>query len=206
MSVGSVDLWANHLYGKGELHKILYGESGILDHELKKLEIISPHQHAKIGGFEKMRNDWPDEIPKGKISSYENHHSHLFEMNVAKYMETNFEYKTQYNFRPAYLKKKEIDVFCEKGGKLRKMTTCECKLRFNDSPITLDEVKQFHKKIKLVEKNETIRGHVRFNHWFVSNTQSIESFAKKFADKNKIEIKFAHLSSNWKKRSDWSCN
>jgi len=204
LSVGTVELWKGHLFGKGELHEILLPKAGIIEFKLKNLKIIPPKEYEKISYGGQINRDSPNKIPKTVSSSYENFQSRLFEIATAKYLQDQFNYDTQTGFKPKYLKGKEIDVFAEKGIKQKKITVCECKLRFNDRPITLDEIEYFHKKIKLIEKNETLRSHVQFQFWFVTNTEKQEKDVPKFAKKHGIKLKKAHISKNWKKRSDWA--
>jgi hypothetical protein len=116
------------------------------EQQLVHVQIISPKEHAKVKGLEKFRTDWADEIPRGQGASHENFQSRIFEIAVANYLHRKYDYYVDTRLKPSYLKGKEIDVFAELGTHPRKISVCECRLRFNDSPIKKGEIKEFCKK------------------------------------------------------------
>ncbi len=136
--------------------------------------------------------------------SEENFLSRRFEEQVASYLVRKFNYGYAVSMKPYYLDGKEIDVLAEKGVMPKTITVCECKLRLNDSPITMQEVNDFAEKIVKIKQNETKRGEVTFYSWFVTNTDKLEEGVREFTKKEGIELKRAKLSNNWKHRSDWS--
>lgn len=163
---------------------------------------------ASIADFSKAFSMLTFKTSEGNILppkfSEENFLSRRFEEQVAAYLVRRFNYDAAVGIKPAYLDGKEIDVLAEKGVMPKTITVCECKLRLNESPITIQELNDFAEKIVKIKQNETKRGEVKFFFWFVSNTDRTEDGVKESAKKERIELMKAELSKNWKGRSDWS--
>ena len=126
------------------------------------------------------------------VASKENFLSRIFEDAIAEYLSSNYGYQTKCRIKPTYLHPREIDIFAEKGVDPKDITICECKLRFNESPLTLNEIEYFHQKTLKIIENESKRGTVKFHFQFVSNTDKLEEGLEEFAKMNKIEIKRSH--------------
>ncbi len=77
------------------------------------------------------------------VFSFENYMSRIYEDAIADYLRKIYQYNTTPRYKPEYLQGGEIDVFAEKGLMPKNITICECKLRFNEAPITLQEIKKF---------------------------------------------------------------
>ena len=78
----------------------------------------------------------------------------IFEDATADYLRQKHSYDAYARYRPAYLENKEIDVFGRRAGIPQRITVCECKLRFGDSPITMTDITIFHEKILVIKENE----------------------------------------------------
>jgi len=144
----------------------------------------------------------PDFFDKG-LYSPENFFSRVFEDSVAHYLKISQDYEAEQRVKPDYLNGGEIDVFAEKGVSPKKIMVCECKLRFEDAPINMDEITYFQTKAEKIRQNESKRGNVSFDFWFVTNTDKLAEGVKAFASEHKIELKNARLTSGWKKRADF---
>lgn len=141
----------------------------------------------------------PDFFDTGEFSP-ESMRSRLFEEVAANYIRSiDYVVKTRVQYFG-----KEIDIFSEKLSKEKKdMIICECKLRMEDSPLTIDELQTFNDKKELVIKHEFFEN---CEFWMISNTEQLIDGVKKYADEHDIKIKVARLPRNWKARSDWSIN
>ena len=168
-----------------------------------KAYTIVPREIAQRRVEENDSMGIPRFLDKG-VYAYENTRSRTFEDRVADYLRDEYQYTATTRFKPSYLEGKEIDVFAEKGIKQKKYTICECKLRQNDSPITMDELRYFQQKIEKVKNNESKRGEAKFYFWFVTNIDDLENGLREYSKQVGIELKKARLSGNWEKRSDWS--
>ena len=139
-----------------------------------------------------------------KLYSLENITARIFEDSIAEYIRNNEHYSTTTRYIPSYLGK-EIDIFGERGSKKNKeIILCEAKFRFDEIPITKDELTHFHQKAGIIKKNESKKENISFRFWFVTTTKKIEPDAKKFLQETKIEFMVAKLPTNWKKQSDWT--
>jgi hypothetical protein len=140
----------------------------------------------------------PDYLKPG-FASIENYLSRIFEDSVAHYLQDRESVFTRIRFRPEFLKGEEIDVQTYQPPSTESIV-CECKFRLRNRAITIDEIKIFRNKAKIIkEKNET----QNFRFWLVTNTRNIESEAIYYAKENNIQIMIASLPSNWHRRSDW---
>ena len=137
------------------------------------------------------------------FASKENYLARIFEDAIAQYLSSKYGYQFSCRMKPSYLDGKELDIFGEKGVETKTITICECKLRFNDSRITLGELDYFHKKILKVKQNEAKRGEIKFHFNFITNLSQVDADVKEFASQNNIEINQAILPSNWQERADW---
>lgn len=141
----------------------------------------------------------PDFFDTDEFSA-ESMRSRLFEEVVANFIrEKGYAAKTRVKYFG-----KEIDVFSENiTEKSKDLIICECKMRMDDSPITLDEVELFNEKKDLVAKHEVCD---KCEFWLVSNTEQLMDGVKNYADEHDIKIQTAKLPKNWKARSDWTIN
>ena len=146
----------------------------------------------------------PDFLDRG-IFSIENYISRIYEDSVGQYLHIQHGYDTRIRYKPNYLDGKEIDVFGEKISP-RTFTVCECKLRLNDNPITLEEINYFYEKKEIIIKKERRSQSDKFYFWFITNTDKISEEVNQLAKQYKIDLKIGELPSNWKTRSDWSIN
>jgi hypothetical protein len=145
----------------------------------------------------------PDFFDSGLFSP-ENFRSRVFEDSTANYLQSEHDYKATARMKLQYLGGLEIDVFAERGSpNKRTITVCECKLRFDDAAIMLDEVEQFKRKIAKIKENESKRGEVKYYFWLVTNTEKSEYGVKELAKQHGIELKRARLSKDWMKRADF---
>jgi hypothetical protein len=177
--------------------------TGIIIHKDKAYTII-PVGRAKEILEEPKDSYWsmPNYLEQD-VFSYENYLSRTFEDSTADYLREKYGYGTKTRFKPIYLANREIDVFAEKGLG-RDKTICECKLRINNSPITMDELERFAEKIPIIRENESKRVAPNFHFWLVTNSHTMQEGVVEYAEKMGIEIMEAKLPANWKKRSDWS--
>jgi hypothetical protein len=139
-----------------------------------------------------------------KVFAFENYMSRIFEDATADYLRKTFQYNATPRYKPEYLQDGEIDVFAEKGIMPKDITICECKLRFNEAPINIDELKGFEKKVVLAREKEGARGQIKFFFWFVTNAGALDADVRDYAAKTGIEIMHSTLSENWQRRSDWT--
>ena len=141
----------------------------------------------------------------------ENLHSRIFELQVERFLREKYGYfSTGTRLKPPYLGGKEIDVIARKDvlGVKNTVTICECKLRFNNTPITKNEIQEFAEKLRSIRKYEAEKAYkegrsLKIYGWFVTNTHKLFEGIIKLAEKNGMEIKIASLPKNWKRRSDW---
>jgi hypothetical protein len=175
----------------------------------KGILIIDKKAYFLVLKSEEKKNDdfftAPDFFIEG-FASKENFLARIFEDAVAQFYSAKHGYLFLTRRKFKYLDGKEIDVFGEKTGDPKTITICECKLRFNDSKITLGELDYFHKKIIKVKENESKRGETKFHCVFISNSKNIEENVKEFAYDNNIEIRNALLPSDWQERPNWKIN
>lgn len=179
---------------------------GIIIHKDEAYTIMPPGS-TKENKKNEQKSIW--QMPnflEGGIYSHPNYMSRIFEDAVANFLRENYGYEATTRFKPKYLDGLEIDVFAEKKIKAREITICECKLRLNDSAITMSELDDFWKKIQTIKENEDRRGDTRFHFWLVTNAKALEDGVEDYAKKVGVDIMQAELSANWKKRSDWSVN
>lgn len=197
------------LSGSSEIDKYIQK----LEWKKKSIGVVIPENEAfflvpkdiaeekeQEGSF--LAREVPDFFDKG-LYSPENFLSRVFEDSVTGYLISKFGYDATARLKPSYLDGKEIDVFAEKGISPKQITVCECKLRFNDGPITLDEVKYFHSKALKIKENESRRGGITFSFWLVTNTGKFGKDVENFAKENGIELQVARLTSDWRKRADF---
>lgn len=136
------------------------------------------------------------EFLDGGEFSANNMRASYFEDRIADHLRSNgYLAKTRLKYYG-----KEIDVFAEKIQENREIVVCECKLRFEDAPITIDELERFKEKQEIVLQNEV--ADAKF--WFVVNTDKLGYGAQDYANKNNMTIKTVRLPKNWKNRNDWS--
>jgi hypothetical protein len=140
---------------------------------------------------------------KGDAYSFENLLSRIFEDAVSNYLIEKYQYQAKPRVRLKYLESGEVDVFAEKGITPRVITICECKLRFNETPISLEEVIDFNRKVSIIKQEEVKRGETRFYFWFVSNIDIFEDRVLEYCKTVGIEIMIAKLDVNWRKKSTW---
>jgi len=145
------------------------------------------------------------------LEDIENFQSRIFEMEVERFLRREYGYfSTDTRLKPPYLEGKEIDVIARKdvlAGK-NTVTICECKLRFNDTPITKDEIQKFAEKFQVIREHEAEKAHtegrgLEIYGWFVTNTHKLSERVIKLAKDNNVELRIASLPKNWKRRSDW---
>ena len=141
---------------------------------------------------------------------YRNLLAKRFEEQVGKYYEDNYGYThLEIGYKPNFLKGKEIDVYEElKRGNIKCITVCECKLRFNDYPISITEIKKFKEKVSLCSKYEQKKSReenysLRFFPTFISNIDRISDDALRLTKIEKIKFLIAKIPHNWPNRSDW---
>jgi len=160
-------------------------------------DVVEPEKETIFFG-----GKMPDFFDRG-LFSRENFLSRVFEDSIAHFLATQYNYQVQIRLKPSYMNQQEIDVFGEKGVDPKTITVCECKLRIGSTPISLEEIRYFNKKIEKIRENESKRGQISFHFWFATNTTVVEDGVKEFAKVNKIELKLARLSSDWQRRSDF---
>lgn len=144
------------------------------------------------------------------METYRSLQSRHFEMCVQGFLRSNYGYvDVVTRYKPPYLEGKEIDVYAKKGrtGELKTITICECKLRFNDREIQLEEIAVFLEvasKVRQYEQELTEKegGSVKINIWLVTNT-TVSPLALKLLYKHNIQTMIAKLPSNWHQRGDW---
>lgn len=150
--------------------------------------------------------DTPWKMPNylaGDVLSYPNYMSRIFEDATADYLRQKYGYDAYTRIKPDYLENKEIDVFGVRSVLPRQIIVCECKLRFNVSPITMTEITSFYEKILKIKENEGKRGDTIFHFWFVSNSEIYEEGVHDYAKNVGIVMMKAKLSANWEKRANW---
>ena len=150
--------------------------------------------------------DTPWKMPNylaGDVLSYPNYMSRIFEDATADYLRQKYGYDAYTRIKPDYLENKEIDVFGVRSVLPRQIAVCECKLRFNVSPITMTEITSFYEKILKIKENEGKRGDTIFHFWFVSNSEIYEEGVHDYAKNVGIVMMKAELSANWEKRANW---
>lgn len=145
------------------------------------------------------------------LKDVEDFQSRFFELEVENFLRRKYGYfNTDTRLKPPYLSGKEIDVIARKdvlSGK-NTVTICECKLRFNDTPITENEIQEFAEKLRVIRDYEAEKAYkegrgLKMYGWFVTNTQKVPERIIKLAEDNDIEIRIASLPKNWRRRSDW---
>jgi len=168
---------------------------------------LIPKKQKKIIENENIESPWTmPNFLDGGIISYENFLSRIFEDATAEFLRDKHGYGTRARIKPNYLEGKEIDVFAVKNTEPRHITVCECKLRFNNAPITISEITCLNKKIKIIEEKEGERGQTIFHKWMVSNSTNFEQGVVEYAKNIGIELVITDIGKNWKKRSDWKIN
>lgn len=149
--------------------------------------------------------------PKAK-KDVENFLARIFELQVESFLRKQYGYiNTDTSFKPPYLKGREIDVIARKDilTKRSTLTVCECKLRFDDRPITEKEIEEFAEKLEIIKEYEILKAekegkNLKLYGWLITNTSKLSESAIKLAEKRKIEIKVVRLPKNWRQRSDWN--
>jgi hypothetical protein len=163
---------------------------GIIIHEGKAYILALPHAHTSERDNQIRYLQMPNFLDE--VSSYENTLSHLFEFKVGEFLRQRYNYsKVLIRYKPVYLDGKEIDIYAEKGQIERSLTICECKLRLNNSPISLHEVESFGEKIPIIKEKEAIVHRTRFNFWFITNADFLDADVKVYTKREEIEIKSA---------------
>jgi len=144
-----------------------------------------------------------------KIESFINNLlSDKFEREVEYYLRQEHQYsRTRTKYKPPYLKR-EIDVYASRGDRKTVITVCECKLRLNKQPITVEEVEKFAEITKRIIEYEQQRAQsegrqVIMHLWLVTNTSLVETHALRTAKRNKIEIMKANLSKELISNLNW---
>jgi hypothetical protein len=159
---------------------------------------------------QKQKNflEMPDFLGEG-IFSIENIYSRIFEDATESYLQEYLREEPYYSETTPrkkfpYLGGKEIDVYGIKKAKETVIVVCECKFRLNGSPISKDEVQEFHEKTKVIKENEQKNlSRVYFCWWFVTNSDNITDESKELAKLEGIRIKKAVINRNWRKMSTW---
>jgi len=135
--------------------------------------------------------------------------SRLFEEATERYLREHYQYTTTSSpYKPPYLKT-QIDVYASKGHQKKTVTVCECKLRVNDSPLNVDEVDCFARKVETLRKYETDRATqegvaCKVHAWLVTNATTAEKEAHDLARKKNIKLKHAMLPQKWMKDAYWN--
>jgi hypothetical protein len=68
LSVGSISLYAGHLFGEGKLCEVVNLKLGFSERRLRNVRIISPLAHARRQGYENL-GDWPMIIQRERYFS-----------------------------------------------------------------------------------------------------------------------------------------
>ena len=138
-------------------------------------------------------------LMKKKQSFLINFVSYKFQREVESHLRSEYQYtQTICNYKPPYLRGREIDVYASKGARRTTITICECKLKLNDQPISADEVKKFSELSKVVREYEQQKARkegkqVTIYAWIVTNANSVEEPALVIAKETKIRIKQADI-------------
>lgn len=145
------------------------------------------------------------------MMAFENLQAHHFETCVQELLWSKYGYTgviTRY--KPPYLEGREIDVYARKGlvGKRKNVTICECKLKFGNAEVRLEEIKHFLEvvpKVRLYESALSAKegGSSKTEAWLITNSKRISQQAVNALRKNNVKILIAKLPSNWYKRGEW---
>lgn len=144
------------------------------------------------------------------LETYRSLQSRHLEICVQEFLRSKYGYAdivTRY--KPPYLAGKEIDVYAKKGrtGESKTVTFCECKLRFNDGEISLEELLGFIKVASMVKQYESEQikkegGNAKIIAWLITNA-AISPAALEILHKESIHVMIAKLPLGWHKRGDW---
>lgn len=157
-----------------------------------------------------LRNDLKN-ITDDKIrETYKNLQSRHFETSVQDFLRTKYHYSdivTRY--KPPYLDGKEIDVYAKKGqtGEPKTIMVCECKLKFSDDPVQVEEVTCFVELVTKIQKHETELankegGSAKLKPYLVTNS-SVSPATKDFLNSQGVQVMITQLPANWHERGDW---
>jgi len=147
---------------------------------------------------------------KEALNAFENLQARYFETCVQEFLRSRYGYTDVITrYKPLYLKGKRLDVYARKGvlGERKTVTLCECKLRFNNKEIKLEEIDDFFNvasKVKKYEEELIAKegGSLKFETWVITNTTVLPSDLE-IIHKNDVRVMIAKLPSNWWKRGDW---
>lgn len=179
---------------------------GILVFQGRAYTLIPPDKKINME-TEDEENPWAmPNFLDGGIMATSNYLSRIFEDATAEFLRDTYHYDIKTRHKPEYLGNKEVDVFAEKGVSPRQITICECKLRFNEAPISMSEVNKLSVKARAIEDNERTRGETKFYKWLVTNSKTFEAGVLEYAKNLGIKIITADIGERWRKRSDWKIN
>ena len=176
----------------------------IVNFDGKIFDFVTPIGQKILEKQETRKIDYyPNFFGKG-LYSHENLLARVFEDAVSTYLCDHGHYVITTRHTPNYLKQ-EIDIFGERGSKKnREILVCETKLRHKDRPITRNELDDFMCKCSEIQKNESKNTNIKTSKFlFITTTEKIDTDAKAFLQKSKMNLMLAKLPINWKKQATW---
>lgn len=139
-------------------------------------------------------------------------YSRLFEVESERYLKEKHNCTSTFSpYKPPYLEGKQIDIYAEKGMRDKTITACECKLRFNNGPLTAEEVNDFAKKMANFRQHQLGTAEkegvtCKIHAWIITNANEAKGEAWKISKDNKIDLKHAILPKNWTRDAYWKIN
>jgi hypothetical protein len=145
------------------------------------------------------------------MMAFENLQALHFETCVQEVLWSKYGYtEVITRYKPPYLKGREIDVYARKGlvGKRKNVTICECKLKFGDTEVCLEEIKHFLEVVPKVRQYESELaakegGSTKTEVWLITNSKRISRQAVSALRNENVRILIAKLPSKWYKKGDW---
>ncbi|MCW4017154.1 MAG: hypothetical protein NWF00_00485 [Candidatus Bathyarchaeota archaeon] len=143
------------------------------------------------------------------LDIFKNLQSRHFEVSVQEFLRSKYNYSDiRTRYKPPYLGK-EIDVYGKKGrtGETKTIVICECKLKFSNRQVQVEEITRFADLTAEVQQHEkeTAKkegGSVKVKSYLVTNSY-VSSATKDFLNRRGIQIMLVQLPSNWHERGDW---
>jgi hypothetical protein len=144
------------------------------------------------------------------LDTYKNLQSRHFELSVQGFLRTKYNYSDVVTrYKPPYLEGKEIDVYAKKGqtGEHKTIMICECKLKFFNLSVQIEEVTRFAELSAKVQQYETELankegGSAKVKSYLVTNS-SVSPATLEFLNSRGVQVMIAQLPTNWHERGDW---